>query len=179
MTTDGAGGLSTANLRAVLDALDDDEPSGLWQFEAAARAELAALVEAAGRATTLAAALTEARGYLGSLDGRELVGAGRALRLDARALLRRLDAALADAGPGAAGARDAPTSFAAFVAWLGREGLSLCAWEEFDAERRAAEQVPGEWRPLEATAVLARRQAAVRAGRAGETEAVDGGAGGG
>jgi hypothetical protein len=65
--------------------------------------QLAELRARAGRATTLAAALTEARGYIGSLDGRELVGAGRALRLDARALLRRLDAALAAAGQGAAG----------------------------------------------------------------------------
>jgi hypothetical protein len=167
MATEGAGGLSTANLAAVLDALDDDEPIGLWQFEAAARAELAALRAAAERASALAAALTEARGYLGSLDGRELVGAGRALRLDARALLRRLDAALADPGPGA---RDETAACAAFVAWLGREGLSICARVEFDADRRMAEQAPGELRPLGATAVLARWLDALRAGGAGETD---------
>jgi hypothetical protein len=72
--TEGAGGLGTANLAAVLDALDDDEPIGLWQFEEAARAELAALVEAARRSAALAAAqeavIAAARAYLAYIDYR-------------------------------------------------------------------------------------------------------------
>jgi hypothetical protein len=158
-TTEGAAGLSTQDIERCLDWASMMPGALVPQGVAGARAELAALMAAAERASALAAALTEARAYIGSLDGRELVGAGRALRLDARALLRRLDAALADAGPGAAGARDETAALVrrALVDWCAKYGTEVPAYDDEDAERLIDEWLPG-WLD------------ALRAGGAGETE---------
>jgi hypothetical protein len=162
MADTGAGGLSTAAIERCIDNWEVETQDG--DEIPAARAELAALVEAAGRATALAAALAAWQAWDAYLDTEpwgkpEMIDSGT-LHHRARRLTR---AALADAGPGAAG--EPPP--AVTKAELDRET---------DDWRGAAEQAPGELRPLEAPAVLARRLDAVRAGGAGE-EAADGGDG--
>jgi hypothetical protein len=138
------------------------------------------LAELRGAAAELTTVLGLARDTFAALRSglQDEFWPGRAVSAeDGLAMFRLLDEAargvedaLADAGPGAAGARDETPACEAFVAWLGREGLSVCAWEGYDADRRAEEQAPGEWRPLEPPAVLARWLDAPRAGGAGETD---------
>jgi hypothetical protein len=145
MASKGAAGLSTTAIEVAIHALEArDEPDRLW---VEARAELAALIGRVAELTAQNAALREAlaefRVKLQEIEG-------------VIAVLQR-----AHEVRGAAGARDDRMSFAAFVAWLGREGLAVCSSRGWDGQA---------WRPLEPTAVLARWLDALRAGGAGETE---------
>jgi hypothetical protein len=156
MTTEGARALSTANLEAVLDALLDDDPRWVWQYEEAARAELAALIEAAGQVAPLRAALS---GLLGGIvrearvaDNPSLVRATHTLR----AVDEATAALLADAGPGASGARDEIERKAAAWDW---------AWEQSRSDTHPT------W--FDERGLLGNALAAVdarRAGGAGETD---------
>jgi hypothetical protein len=112
MADTGAGGLSTAAIERCIDNWEVETQDG--DEIPAARAELAALVEAAGRATALAAALAAWQAWDAYLDTEpwgkpEMIDSGT-LHHRARRLTR---AALADAGPGAAGARDEAADLAA------------------------------------------------------------------
>jgi hypothetical protein len=111
--TEGAAGLSTAAIEACIAhrAYGWHRPEEL----AAARAELVALVEAAGRAAALAAAcalpdIDRALADLGVATTPTIVPdeRRRAAAETVRTFLRvlRTVVAVADAGPGAAGARD-------------------------------------------------------------------------
>jgi hypothetical protein len=101
---EGAAGLGTAAIERCIDGRDEQR-TGDGQVEKA-RAELAALIEAAGQVAPLRAALS---GLLGGIvrearvaDNPSLVRATHTLR----AVDEATAALLADAGPGAAGARD-------------------------------------------------------------------------
>jgi hypothetical protein len=136
MTTEGARALSTANLEAVLDALLDDDPRWVWQYEEAARAELAALTEAASYSAGLTAALIDAEYILTRLLGAgEFVvppTPGRCYSVTIgqdqhKSALRALRAARdALAGRGAAGARDEIERKAAAWDW---------AWEQSRSDK--------------------------------------------
>jgi hypothetical protein len=110
MATEGAGGLSVAAIEWCIDGWDERD-SGDGQA-ARAREQLAALREVAGRAAALAAALARTWDYLGHTGMCRTRQFGRC-DCDLEAVLRDTKAALADAGPGAAGARDETTLCAA------------------------------------------------------------------
>jgi hypothetical protein len=141
------GGLSTVDIERCIEWASMMPGALVPQGVEGARAELAALIGRVAELTAQNAALREAlaefRVKLQEIEG-------------VIAVLQR-----AHEVRGAAGARDDRMSFAAFVAWLGREGLAVCSSRGWDGQA---------WRPLEPTAVLARWLDALRAGGAGETE---------
>jgi hypothetical protein len=153
VANEDAGGLS---VEALEDVIDWREQSHNAQ---AARAELAALVEAAGRNEGLIAALVhlaDATNWWYYAFAEEWVGEGSA-REHAAAVLGGYAAAPADAGPGAAVARDETAAKAR-------------AWDDLVAiagGRHPRELCPPRLRPLLAALVA---ECEARAGGAGDKE---------
>jgi hypothetical protein len=163
--------LATPTLDSLLRFVKDGE------VLTAARAELAALMAEAGRAATLAAenaalreALADCLPFLGGYqcDG---MTEGDALT----ALERRIDALLADAEPGAAGARDETITALTKVAQIVVDCRDLPAGEFRD--RWGVVTWADYYDKLTALADAALD--ALRDGGAGDKGAADGGAGGG
>jgi hypothetical protein len=168
MATEGAGGLSTTAIERCIDNWETETQDGAEI--PAARAELAALVGEAGRATALAAALVELRESAVELDAaRE----PRDVALERTALARHRAALAAcyrlaiDAGSGAAGARDAASVVAASRAvWD--------TWRAFDAALQTRDWAGHDKRKGDYYAALDALGDALdapRAGGAGEGEA--------
>jgi hypothetical protein len=104
METEGAGGLTTTAIERCIDNWADETQDGAEI--PAARAELAALLDRAGQVGPLRAALS---GLLGGIDRDDRPHPGQSLCRGLHTLDmvdRAIAPVVADAGPGAAGARD-------------------------------------------------------------------------
>jgi hypothetical protein len=162
MATEGGTGPDTTAIEVAIHALEArDEPDRLW---IEARAELAALVAAAGRAGALAAALRPILGasvWQRGVTGTEFVHPETQINVTMkRKHLEALQAAArgvpADARPGAAGARDGAAGLYAALDGV----LATCEW--------VRDEGVGVGVPLGLLRRLRRFLAAPRAGGAGE-----------